>query len=497
MMHNHRFKRDAGVVAVIGGGPAGLTAAYELHRQGSEMLPIVFEAGDLVGGIARTESHNGFRFDIGGHRFFTKVPEVERMWHEVLTDDFIKVPRLSRIYYRGKFFDYPLKFFNALTNIGLIESVRIVMSYAKWRAFPSKTEDNFEEWVINRFGRRLYMHFFRSYTQKVWGIPPTEIRADWAAQRIKNLSLFKAIWNSISGANDTTSLIEEFYYPRLGPGMMWETTQKFLEDHGGEVHLHSRVERVIRDGNRVTAIEVHREDGAVEMVEADHFVNSMALRDLVERFDPPPPPEVVEAAAKLKYRDFLIVTLILDNPDPFPDNWVYVHSPDINVGRIQNFRAWSEEMVPDANKSSIGMEYFCNVGDSLWQMNRDELVALAAKELGQLGLAPEESVVDGAIIRQPKAYPVYDEHYQDALKVIADWINSLENFHTCGRNGLHRYNNQDHSMLTAMLVAENILGANHDVWNVNVERAYHEEFQVPKKDEDNEKQGQEVAAQAA
>ena len=479
------FDSNEGVVAVIGGGPAGLTAAYELHRLGSRMKPIVVEADKIVGGIARTESHRGFRFDIGGHRFFTKVPEVERMWHEVLTDDFIVRPRLSRIYYRGKFFDYPLKFFNALFNIGPYESVRIVLSYLKWQVFPSKEEDNFEQWVINRFGGRLYMHFFRSYTEKVWGIPPREIRADWAAQRIKNLSLFKAIWNSISGANDTASLIEEFHYPRLGPGMMWEAVQSFLEERGGEVRMQSRVEKVFRDGNKVTGIEVHRDDGSTEVVEADYFVNSMALRDLIERMDPPPPAEVVEAAAKLAYRDFLIVTLIMNNPDPFPDNWVYVHSPEINVGRIQNFRAWSPEMVPEDDKSCIGMEYFCNIGDPLWEMNRDELVALAGKELGILGLAPEESVVDGAIIRQPKAYPVYDEHYQDALKIVADWLGTLENFHTCGRNGLHRYNNQDHSMLTAMLVAENILGASHDVWNVNVERAYHEEFQVSK-DSDGE-----------
>ena len=322
MTQDHQYNREAGAVAVIGGGPAGLTAAYELHRLGSRMIPIVFEADKIVGGIARTESHRGFRFDIGGHRFFTKVPEVERMWHEVLGDDFIVRPRLSRIFYRGKFYDYPLKFFNALTNIGLIESVRIVLSYFKWKIWPSKKEDNFEEWVINRFGRRLYMHFFKSYTEKVWGIPPTQIRADWAAQRIKNLSLFKAVWNSISGANDTTSLIEEFHYPRLGPGMMWEAVQQFLEERGGEVHMQTTVERVLRDGNRITAVEVRGPDGALRQVEADHFVNSMALRDLVERFDPPPPPEVVEAAAKLKYRDFLIVTLILDNPDPFPDNWV-------------------------------------------------------------------------------------------------------------------------------------------------------------------------------
>lgn len=437
----------------------------------------------MVGGIARTESHNGYRFDIGGHRFFTKVKEVEDMWIEVLGDDFITVPRLSRIYYRGKFFDYPLKLFNALSNIGPYESLRIILSYLKWQVMPHKKEESFEEWVINRFGGRLYMHFFRSYTQKVWGINPKEIRADWAAQRIKNLSLFKAVWNAISGANDTTSLIEEFQYPRLGPGMMWERTAELIEERGGTVALRSEVVRVNRRGNRVTSVEVRHwhEDGrepTLERVEAEHFVNTMALRDLIHCFDPPPPEEVIEAANKLKYRDFLIVTLVLDHADPFKDNWIYIHSPEVKVGRIQNFRAWSKEMLPDQNTASIGMEYFCQKGDGLWNMSEEELRALASKELEQLGLAKATDVIDCAIIRQPKAYPVYDGEYREALDVLEGWIRSLENFQTVGRNGLHRYNNQDHSMLSAMLAARNILGEDHNVWNVNVERSYHEEFQV-------------------
>ncbi len=476
---------DSSPVVVIGGGPAGLTAAYELQKRSRRHKPIVFEASKMVGGISRTESNNGYRFDIGGHRFFTKVKEVDAMWHEVLGDDFITVPRLSRIYYRGKFFDYPLKLINALVNIGPYESMRILLSYFKWQVRPFRKEENFEEWVINRFGGRLYMHFFRSYTQKVWGINPKEIRADWAAQRIKNLSLFKAVWNAISGANDTTSLIEEFQYPRLGPGMMWEKTQKRIEEEGGEVHLRSAVTQVNRDGNRVTSIDVKHwhEDGrepVTERVEGDHFVNSMALRDLIHSFDPPPPPEVVDAANRLKYRDFLIVTLVLDHADPFRDNWIYIHSPSVKVGRIQNFRAWSKEMLPDQNTASIGMEYFCQEGDGLWTMSDADLRALAAKELEQLGLAKADDVIDAAIIRQPKAYPVYDGEYREALDVIEEWLGGLENFQTVGRNGLHRYNNQDHSMLSAMLAARNILGEKNDVWNVNVERSYHEEFEVKK-----------------
>jgi protoporphyrinogen oxidase len=444
----------------------------------------VFEANRIVGGISRTESHNGYRFDIGGHRFFTKVPEVETMWHEVLGEDFITRPRLSRIYYRDKFYAYPLKIFNALGNIGPYEASRIMLSYMKWKVRPSKTEETFEQWVINRFGGRLYMHFFRSYTEKVWGISPRKIRADWAAQRIKNLSLPKAVWNALSGANDTASLIEEFQYPRLGPGMMWERTADLIGKRGGAVHLQSAVTKVYRNENLVTGVDVRTWDGETEHtpqtrhVRGDHFVNTMALRELIHAFDPPPPEHVVEAADRLHYRDFLIVTLVLNDADPFPDNWIYVHSPKVKVGRIQNFRAWSPEMLPDQSTASIGMEYFCQSGDGLWSMSEEELRALAASELEQLGLGRAADVIDFAVIRQPKAYPVYDGDYMEALTVISEWINGLENFQTVGRNGLHRYNNQDHSMLSAILAARNILGEQHDVWSVNVDRAYHEEFEV-------------------
>ena len=468
-------------LVVIGGGPAGLTAAYELQKLSDDYRPRVFEGGDIVGGIARTESHNGYRFDIGGHRFFTKVDEVREMWEEVVGEEFITVPRQSRIYYRGRFFAYPLRIFNALSNIGVYESSRIMLSYLKWRVKPSPVEDNFEEWVINRFGGRLYMHFFRSYTEKVWGIPPDQIRADWAAQRIKNLSLMKAVWNAISGANDTTSLIEEFQYPRLGPGQMWEMCADQIEEQGGSVECNKWVSKVHRDGMRVTAVDVHSKDGTVERVEGDEFVNSMALSELLNAFDPPPPQEVLDAANNLKYRDFLIVTLVLNRADPFPDNWIYVHSPEVKVGRIQNFRAWSAHMLPDPDTASIGMEYFCQQNDELWDMSDEDLRTLASKELAQLGLANEEDVIDAAVIRQPKAYPVYDDKYKSALDTISAWINELENFQTVGRNGLHRYNNQDHSMLSAMLAARNILGEKNDVWDVNVERSYHEEFEVKDK----------------
>ena len=476
---------------VAGGGPAGLTAALMLAEAGERVD--VAEATDEVGGIARTASYKGYRFDIGGHRFFTKVTEVDELWKRLMGDDFIKVPRLSRIYYDGKYYDYPLKIPNTLKNLGALESVRIGVSYLQSRLKPIRQEDTFDQWVSNRFGRRLFERFFKTYTEKVWGIPCTSIQADWAAQRIQNLSLVKAVKTALFGGNDTTSLIEEFQYPRLGPGMMWERVTDVLRGMDNTVRMRTRVDAVHHDGaGRVTAITetdtggaaiagpdadaTHHGGGAARRVEVASLVNTMPLGRLVRALDPPAPDEVLAAADKLKYRDFLIVVLIVDEPDPFPDNWIYIHSPEVQVGRIQNFRSWSREMVPDENRSSIGLEYFCHAGDGLWQSDDADLIEQGKRELEHLGLVHAKNVVDGTVIRQPKAYPVYDENYKDAVDTIAAYVESFENLYSVGRNGMHRYNNQDHSMLTAMLAARNLLGESHDVWNVNVERSYHEEF---------------------
>ncbi len=465
-------------VVIIGAGPAGLTAAYQLSKVGKQT--IVFEKDALVGGIARTENYKGYGVDIGGHRFFTKVAEVEAMWREVLGDDFLHRARLSRIYYKNKFFYYPIRFFDALLKLGLIESMRIGLSYVWVRLRPYPKEENLEEWVSNRFGKRLYQIFFKTYTEKVWGIPCTEIKAEWAAQRIKGLSLTTAVKNALfkSENGSVKTLIDAFDYPRRGPGMLWQRVQELIEAQNHRVILESDVAELHMNGRRVKHIVSTGPQGSIK-ASGDHFISSMPLSELILKMNPAPAPEIVEAARKLSYRDFLTVALIVRRDDLFPDNWIYVHSPEVQVGRIQNFKNWSPDMVPEAGTTCIGLEYFCNEGDALWQMAEADLVTLGRRELTQLGLVKEEDVIDGVVFRQPKAYPVYTGEYKVYLEQIKAYLGSLENLQTTGRNGLHMYNNQDHSMLTAILAVKNILGEKHDLWEVNTERSYHEEIRIP------------------
>ncbi|MDX1643172.1 MAG: NAD(P)/FAD-dependent oxidoreductase [Thermoanaerobaculia bacterium] len=463
---------------IIGAGPAGLTTAYELTEH--DLPAIVLEKDETVGGIARTESYKGYHFDIGGHRFFTKVPVIQRVWEEILDEEFLVRPRLSRIFYDGKFFDYPLKPFNALAGLGMIESIRIGSSYLKAQVFPSRPEENFEQWVVNRFGRRLYEIFFKTYTEKVWGMSCTEIRADWAAQRIKNLDLKKAVRHALfgsSGGDGTiTTLIDSFYYPRLGPGMMWERCRSLLAERGVETLLDSEASALeLRDG-RIRSVTVASSSGERRTIEADEFVSSMPLRALVGSIRPQAPTAVLEAASRLRYRDFLTVVLIVDRAELFPDNWIYIHSPDVIVGRVQNFKNWSPDMVPDPHRTSLGLEYFVQEDDELWSMADSDLIDLGREEMARLGLVRAEEVVDGCVLRMPKAYPVYDQEYKNALAVIRDYLETIPNLQTVGRNGLHRYNNQDHSMLTGIYAARNIAGQSYDLWSVNVEQEYHEEI---------------------
>jgi protoporphyrinogen oxidase len=462
-------------IVIIGAGPAGLAAAHELVKQNRR--PIVLEKADKVGGIARTEIYKGYRFDIGGHRFFTKASEVQQLWEEMLGDDFLRVPRRSSIYYRGRFLDYPITFFNALSNLGPVQSLLILLSYFRARLRPYPEEDTFEQYVSNRMGKRLYETFFKSYTEKVWGIPCSEIRAEWAAQRIKGLSLREAVTNALFGTSQAQSLIKEFRYPVFGPGMMWQRFREVVESHGGEVELNTKVTRIRREGQRVKNVVAQQGERTVQ-ISGEHYLSSMPLSELVAQLDPPPPAEVVRAARKLRYRSFAIAGLILDQPDMPPDNWIYVHSEDVKVGRIQILNNWSAALVPDADRTSIGMEYFCDEGDEIWTMADSHLIELAGRELASMSLADSADVEDGVVYRQPKAYPVYNGDYLQHLNVIQRFLSAFENLQTIGRNGLHRYNNQDHSMLSGMLAARNLLGQDHDLWDVNTERSYHEEIQA-------------------
>ncbi len=472
--------RPGDPVVVVGAGPAGLTAAYMLSKEGYPVT--VLEADNMVGGISRTARYKGYRFDIGGHRFFTKITPVLDLWNEILGDEFISVPRLSRILYNGTYFDYPLRAGNALRGLGIAEAVRMVASYLKWHWWPHPVEENFEQWVTNRFGKRLFEIFFKTYTEKVWGIPCTEIRAEWAAQRIQGLSLAKAILSAASLNKRSTkikTLIHEFQYPRLGPGQMWETCRDRIEEMGNRVLMEHRVQELRLDDGRVTAVSARLPDGTVQEFPARHVISTMPVRDLVQTVTPAASEAVQEAARGLGYRDFLVVALMLEGSDLFPDNWIYIHTPGVQVGRIQNFNNWSQAMVPDAQTTCLGMEYFCFEGDGLWVTPDRDLIALAKRDLSTLGIAPTSPVRDGAVVRMPKAYPIYDAAYRGHLTTIRECIDPIPNLHTVGRNGMHKYNNQDHSMLTAMMAVWNMEGARHDLWEVNTDFEYHEEQHLP------------------
>jgi protoporphyrinogen oxidase len=471
-----------GPTIIAGGGPAGLTAAFELTRHG-HACTVLESDPHLVGGISRTDTYKGYRFDIGGHRFFSKSDEVNRLWREILGDQFLKRPRLSRIYYDRKFFDYPLKPVDAFLKLGPVRSGMILASYVKARLLPIKPERSFEDWVVNRFGRKLFETFFKTYTEKVWGMPTSEISADWAAQRIKGLSLVNAVTSVLfkpfqragKGAVIKT-LIDEFHYPKHGPGQMWEAARDRVREGGNRVDHDARVVSVEHDGSRVSAFVSRSVDGQETRYTGRNFLSTLPLRTLVKIMNPAAPAEVQTAAAALKYRDFLTVVLIVDRPETFPDTWIYVHDPEVRLGRVQNFKNWSPHMVPDASKSSLGLEYFCFEGDDLWRMTDAELIELGTKEIGRIGLVDPAEVVDGCVVRMPKAYPVYDDEYQANVDIIRAWLARLENLQVAGRNGMHKYNNQDHSMMTAFLAARNILGQGpFDPWCVNTDAEYHEE----------------------
>jgi protoporphyrinogen oxidase len=473
-------------VFVIGAGPAGLTAAYCLTKETPSVL-VIEKDPIYVGGISRTVRYKDFLFDIGGHRFFSKSKEVVDLWREILPDDFIARPRLSRIYYGGKYYSYPLSAFEALGNLGLVTSAACMLSYAYAKAAPIAAPKSFHDWVRNQFGERLFQIFFKTYTEKVWGMSCDEISADWAAQRIKGLDLRVAVTDALKrslglgqkraapGEDVVKTLIETFQYPRRGPGMMWEAAAAKIKAHGGRIMMGRELTRLSYDADhRVWTIDVSTAEGAPETYMARHVVSSAPVRELVATISPTPI-SLLHARA-LRYRDFLTVALMVDKPDLFPDNWIYIHDPSVKVGRVQNFRSWSPEMVP-GGMTCLGLEYFCFEGDGLWNAPDEDLIALAKREIAQIGLVKATDVVDGCVVRQPKAYPVYDEDYRDHVATVRrDLEGSYPSLHLVGRNGMHKYNNQDHAMMTAMLTARNILAGEriYDTWQVNEDAEYHE-----------------------
>lgn len=475
---------------IFGAGPAGLTAAWELTKNAHDCL--VLEADPVfVGGIARTAEYKGYRFDIGGHRFFTKSPEVKRIWHEILDpkDWLIDVPRLSRIYYSGKFFAYPLKPLDALFKLGIFKTILSVLSYLRYKVAPIKNPVSFEDWIINNFGKRLYLTFFKSYTEKVWGIPCSKISADWAAQRIKGLSLLGAIKSAFQIPKITKkqkskvikTLIDKFDYPRLGPGMMWEVATQKVNSSVGQVKLDAKVNQIEIDHNlkKVISCKTIDSEKNIQTYYANNFISTLPIKNLIQSINPQPPQEIIKSAESLKYRDFLTVVLILNKKESFPDNWIYIHDPKVKLGRVQNFKNWSAEMVPDPNHTALGLEYFCNEDDSLWSMKDDELIKLGLDEMVQIGLASHEWFLDGTVVRMPKAYPVYDDEYKYHVENVKNWLSeNAQNLQLVGRNGMHMYNNQDHSMLAAYLAARNLLGESWDPWKVNADAEYHEEESV-------------------
>jgi protoporphyrinogen oxidase len=471
-------------VAIIGAGPAGLTAAYLLAKKGVNVT--VLEADPVyVGGISRTARYKGFHFDVGGHRFFSKSKEVEDFWTEILPDDMLQRPRSSRIYYRGRFFAYPLKAGEALRKLGVIEAARCVLSYFKARLFPNPDPRSFEDWVSNQFGRRLFNIFFKTYTEKVWGMSCKEISADWAAQRIKGLSLTTAVLNALfpkkprAKGEVIKTLIDSFRYPRKGPGMMWEACAEKVRARGGVIHMGRKVTGCDYDAEGGLWTVTHQgASGDRAQTQARHVISSAPMRQLVHGITPPLPESVRRAADRLKYRDFLTVVLILKDRRQFDDNWIYIHDPSVQVGRIQNFKSWSPEMVPDPDLNCYGLEYFCFEGDGLWSSSDDRLIELARSEVAKIGLARPDDVLDGCVVRQRKAYPVYDEQYAENVAAIRVGLEvHCPNLHLVGRNGMHKYNNQDHAMMTAMLCVENILAGRpiYDLWQVNQDAEYHEQ----------------------
>ena len=459
-----------------------MAAALEAVRHGAQ--PIVLEKLERVGGLARTIEHRSNRFDIGPHRFFTLNPEVKQLFIDVCDGDLIRVPRLTRIYYKGLFFNYPLTPLNALFGLGVSASAAVLASYAMARMrrmFRSHPPQSFEEWIIDRFGRRLYRTFFKTYTEKVWGIPCTRIGADWAEQRIKGLSLTAAITNALFRPKKKTikTLVDEFMYPRLGAGQLYEKMQRIVDQSGGEVRTETLAVRVRRDGFRVIAVDCLAKDGSCNALTGDFYLSSAPLTELIDQLDPPPPPEVLAAAHSLRYRNHIGVNFVISGPAPFADNWIYVHSPDVKMARISDYKNFSRDMAAMADSHPMTIEYFCFPDDDIWNSGDAELIERAVAELATMGIkttAPS----DAFVVRSEKAYPVIERGFREKIDLIKAYLDQFENLLPIGRSGMFKYNNQDHAMATGLCATRTALGVGRfDPWRVNIDGVYHEGVHAP------------------
>ncbi len=466
-------------ILIIGGGPAGLATAYKILKKSPGREVIILEKENEIGGMCKTVSLSGFMFDMGGHRFFTKNEEVNKFWQEVLGDNFIKRNRLSRICYKDKFYNYPLKLSNVIGNLGLVESFLVLGSYVKQKVFPYKKEDDLERWYINRFGKRLFYHFFKNYTEKLWGIPCEQINSKWGAQRIKNLSVTSAIKNAIfpqkNGKEVIKTLIDSFNYPKKGAGQMYDMAAEKIIEMGGKILKKTEVIKLITKDNIIESVKVRDENGE-RIIDADEIISSMPLNELVKKIDNVDE-EIRGVAETIRFRGFLTICLIMNQGKSFSDNWIYIHSPEVKMGRIQNFKNWSPFMLPSEDKTTLGLEYFCNEGDDFWNTPDKELIKIGLDELEKIGLGNKKDYIDGLVERVACGYPVYNNDYETKVEKLKEFISRFRNFQTIGRQGLFRYNNMDHSILSGFYAGENILNNNRelDVWTINAEEEYHEE----------------------
>jgi protoporphyrinogen oxidase len=438
---------------IVGAGPSGLAAGYYLAKNNRKT--ILLEKDSLVGGLSKTILYKGCYFDLGGHRFFTEIPEVKALWQEILGNGLLKRARTSRIFYRGKFFNYPLNLSNILLNIGLINSGSCFLSYFASQLVLSQRAESFEDYIVKHFGRRLYKIFFKGYTEKVWGISCSELSCDWAAERIKGLSLIAALTATLGLNGHIRTLIKEFYYPLLGPGMMYEEMAQRIKNAGYPIVMNTEVTKVMHDGRKIVSVIARDRAGQEMEFFGSDFISSMPITELVNKLDPLPPDNILEAAGKLSYRDLLVVNLICTGENIFPDNWIYVHSPEVRVSRIQNYKNWSPAVVPDARKTTLGLEYFCSAKDDFWNKDDKEIADTAARELKYLGF--NTIVEDSFVCRVPKAYPVYTIGYGEISGVLKTYLNRFSNLALIGRAGRFKYDNMDGAIASGINAAKGLL----------------------------------------